>query len=99
MFVELAIVAVILLAGNIAFRHFEPQLPWWRRVLKSLLILGCTALVSYQFGRAGVLAGGALALVAFLYVHAYWLPKHGVNGWTAEPRARYHQLRGWPPPR
>lgn len=91
-------VAVILLAGNIAFRHFEPQMPWWRRMLKSMLILGGTALVSHQFGRTGVLAGAAAALAAFLYVHAYWLPKRGVNGWTGEPRARYHQLRGWPPP-
>lgn len=95
---ELAVVAVILLAGNIAFRHFEPKMPWWRRVLKSALILGCTAMISYQFGRNGVLVGAGLALAAFLYIHGYWLPKNGVDGWTAEPRARYHELRGWPPP-
>ena len=27
-------------------------------------------------------------------VHAWWLPRNGVNGWTAEPRDRYHALIG-----
>ena len=22
----------------------------------------------------------------------YWLPKHGINGWTAEPRDKYLEL-------
>jgi hypothetical protein len=35
------------------------------------------------------------AAVLFLgaaYVHLYWLPKNGVNGWTGEPRDRYLDL-------
>jgi hypothetical protein len=28
-------------------------------------------------------------------VHAWWLPRHGVNGWTGEPKERYYALRGW----
>jgi hypothetical protein len=30
-------------------------------------------------------------------IHMWWLPKHGINGWTGEPRAKYYQLRGWKP--
>ena len=33
-----------------------------------------------------------LPLVAAAYVHLVWLPKHGINGWTAEPRDRYLEL-------
>jgi hypothetical protein len=41
-----------------------------------------------------VLLGVLLALV--LFVHGWWLPKrHGINGWTAEPREKYFALRGW----
>jgi hypothetical protein len=27
-----------------------------------------------------------------LYVHLRWLPRHGVNGLTGEPRERYLEL-------
>jgi hypothetical protein len=36
-----------------------------------------------------------VALVAV--VHGWWLPKHGVSGWTAEPRERYYALLGLGP--
>jgi hypothetical protein len=34
-------------------------------------------------------------LMAVVYIHAIWLPKHGINGWTGEPRDKYFELRGW----
>ena len=36
---------------------------------------------------------GVMGLVA-LYVHAWWLPSHGVNGWTGEPKDKYYTLIG-----
>lgn len=57
MWLDLAIVAAILIWENIQFRHFEP--------------------------------------LPVIYVHGVWLPRHGVNGWTAEPREKYYALRGW----
>ena len=30
-------------------------------------------------------------------VHGWWLPSHGVSGWTAEPRERYYALLGLGP--
>jgi len=28
-------------------------------------------------------------------VHGWWLPRQGINGWTAEPKERYYKFRGW----
>ena len=82
--------------GNVKLRHFEPRMPLWRRVLKILVILALTAIISHYFGRTGVLIGIGLGLLFFLYIHGIVLPRHGVNGWTAEPREKYYALRGWP---
>lgn len=95
---DVGLVAVLLAAGNVAFHHFDPYLRWWGRALKSVIILAGTALISYYFGTNGVLIAIGIACVPLLYVHGYWLPRHGVNGWTGEPRDVYHALRGWPPP-
>jgi hypothetical protein len=34
---------------------------------------------------------GIMGLVA-AYVHIWWLPSHGVSGWTGEPREKYYEL-------
>ena len=34
---------------------------------------------------------GIMGLVA-AYVHIWWLPSHGVSGWTGEPREKYYAL-------
>ena len=38
----------------------------------------------------------ALGLGA-VYVHAWWLPRHGINGWTGEPKEKYYALLGVSP--
>jgi hypothetical protein len=98
MLLDVMAVAIVLLFGNIAFRHFDPKLPLWRRLLKTGVALAVTALISYYVGRIGVVIGAGIVLVPLIYVHGIWLPRHGVNGWTGEPRAKYYALRGWPPP-
>jgi len=98
MLLELSVATAFLVAGNIAFRHFDPQLPLWKRIAKTIATLTILAIVSHYFGRKGVLIAAAVALVPLIYVHAIWLPRHGVNGWTAEPREKYYALRGWPAP-
>jgi len=35
------------------------------------------------------------AVIPLVVIHMWWLPKHGINGWTAEPKEKYYQLRGW----
>jgi hypothetical protein len=98
MLLDLAVVAVFLTIGNVVFRRFEPMMPLWRRLMKTAVALAVTALISYLFGRVGVIVAFGVAVAALIYVHGIWLPRHGVNGWTAEPREKYYALRGWPPP-
>ncbi len=98
MLLDMAAVAVVLAFGNVAFRRFDPDLPFLRRLLKSLVILAITALISRYFGRLGVVIAFCVAMLPVIYIHGIWLPRHGVNGWTGEPREKYYALRGWPPP-
>ena len=98
MFLDVALAAVIQAAGIVMFRGFERRTPLWRRVLKFLIILAVTAVISYYLGRTGVLISFGIAMIPVIYVHAIWLPRHGVNGLTGEPKARYYELRGWAPP-
>jgi len=97
MLLDLAVVGALLVFGNIKFRHFDPRLPLLRRVLKVFAALAVTALLSHYFGRTGVLIGIGIAMLPVIYVHGIWLPRHGVNGWTGEPREKYYALRGWTP--
>jgi hypothetical protein len=96
MLLDVAVMAVFLVIGNVTFRHFDPRLPVWRRLLKSLVTLIVTAVISYYFGHQGVIIGFGIVMLPLIYVHGIWLPRHGVNGWTGEPREKYYALRGWP---
>ena len=92
---ELAVVFGIFAAGNIFFGHFEERTPKWRRVLKLGLAGAIAVAISATVGRPwffGLL--GVMGLLVVI-VHGWWLPRQGINGWTAEPKERYYALRGW----
>jgi len=36
-----------------------------------------------------------LFFLPVLYVHGFYLPKKGINGWTGEPKEKYYEFRGW----
>jgi hypothetical protein len=95
MWFEVAVVATIFAVGNVVFGHFEEGTPRWRRIGKLLLLMALGVFVSSRFGRAWfwVMLGSLAAVV--LVIHAWWLPRHGINGWTGEPKEKYHALRGW----
>ena len=95
MWFEIAIVALLLLAGHIVFGHFEAEAPRWRKLLKAALTVAFFALISYFFGRFWFWTALFLAFIPPLIIHAWWLPKNGVNGWTGEPKEKYYKLRGW----
>ena len=89
---DLAVVFGIFAFGNILFGHFEMHKPKLKRVLKVVLV----TLVVVGLSMAGLrwvayTLIGALAL-AGVYVHGIWLPRHGVNGLTGEPKERYYDL-------
>lgn len=91
---DVALMASLIAIGSTLFGRFEEHKPRWRRVLKVTLGTALFVGVSATAGRPWMLALLGLTLVLVVVVHAWWLPKHGVSGWTAEPRERYYALLG-----
>ncbi len=92
---ELAVVFGITAVGNILMGHFEAGVPKWKRVTKILLIAALSVAISATAGRVWFFALLGAVTVAVVIIHCWWLPKHGIDGWTAEPREKYYALRGW----
>ena len=89
---DLAVVMSIFAFGSILFGLFEQHKPRGRRVLKVIIVSGVFLLVAETAGRAAAYALLAIPLVVAAYAHLIWLPKHGINGWTGEPRDKYLEL-------
>jgi hypothetical protein len=94
---DVAIAATGLLLGNLYFGRFGEHLPRWRRLLKSVLGIAIVVATTAFAGRGWTYALFGLVAVGILVVHGWWLPRKGVNGWTAEPRDRYYELIGLDP--
>jgi hypothetical protein len=92
LWVETAVVLGIFAVGNILFGHFEQHRHPARRLGKVVLVLGITLTLSSTLGRQWGLGWLLIPLALAAYVHLYWLPRHGVNGLTGEPRERYLAL-------
>jgi hypothetical protein len=95
LWIDVAVVSMMFAVGSIVFGHFEERTPKWRRVLKLVVITGLVALVSSTAGRAWSAGMIGALLVVVVIVHGWWLPKHGINPWTGEPKDKYYALRGW----
>ncbi|MDQ3063282.1 MAG: hypothetical protein M3R14_10570 [Acidobacteriota bacterium] len=95
MWFEVAIVALLLLVGQIFFAHFEEQTPRRRMLFKHALDILILFSISHLFGRFWFYVSLAAAMVPALVIHAWWLPKHDINGWTGEPKEKYYELRCW----
>ncbi|MGH9369272.1 MAG: GNAT family N-acetyltransferase [Thermoanaerobaculia bacterium] len=91
---ETAIVLGIFAAGSILFGRFEEHKPRGRRLLKVAVVLAVTLGLAVTAGRAWALGWLALPLAAAAVIHLWWLPRHGVSGWTGEPRQKYLELLG-----
>ncbi len=89
---DLAIILGIFAVGGILFGHFEEHKPRWRRLLKVVLVTSAFVALAQTAGRAWAYGFLALPLLGAAYIHLVWLPKHGINGWTGEPRDRYLEL-------
>jgi hypothetical protein len=89
---DVAVVMTIFAFGSILFGRFEEHKPRGRRVLKVAIVLGVTVTLAATVGRWWAYGLLAVPLVGAAYAHLVWLPKHGINGWTGEPRARYLEL-------
>ncbi len=95
MWMEVAVVAIIFAVGNILMGHWEAETPKWRRLLKFVVILGITLGISATVGKSWAFLFLALLALFAVIVHAWWLPRKGINGWTGEPKEKYYAMRGW----
>lgn len=91
---DLAVFMILIVIGNILLGHFEEYKPKWRRLLKVALAAAIFALLATTLGRPWAYAFLAIPLAGALAVHCWWLPKHGINGWTGEPKDTYLELVG-----
>lgn len=89
---DAALVGTGFAVGNILFGRFEEHRPRWRRVLKFAVVMVVTLVLARTAGRVWAYAWMLLPAAVAAWVHLRWLPRHGVNGWTAEPRDRYLEL-------
>lgn len=99
LWLDVAIVMSIFAVGNILFGHFEEHKPKWRRLLKVALVLGVTLALSANGLRLWAFVLLGIALLGAAVIHLWWLPRHGVNGWTGEPKEKYYELIGYTRPR
>jgi hypothetical protein len=89
---DVAVIMSIFAVGGVIFGRFEMHKPRWRRVLKQVVfVVGMVALTetlgrTWAYGFLGLVVGGVAV------VHLWWLPKHGINGLTAEPYDEYLAL-------
>ena len=89
---DVAVICLAFAIGNILFGRFEEHRSRWRRIVKLALTLAITLGLGQTVGRAWAYGWMVPLLLFVLWVHGVWLPRNGVNGWTAEPRDRYLEL-------
>jgi len=95
MWFEIAIMAFLFAVGHIFFGHWEIYTPKWRKFLKLVIFIGLTILITHYTGRKGFFIFLGIISLLVILIHAWWLPKKGINGWTGEPKEKYYELRGW----
>ena len=91
---DVSVAATLLMLGQLYFGRSSEHRPRWRRSINSLVGLALIVATSALFGRGWSWALIGAIIVGIVVVQGWWLPRHGVNGWTAEPRTRYYELLG-----
>jgi hypothetical protein len=92
---EIAVISSIFAVGGIFFGHFEEKTSKFKRLGKFIFMILLSVALTHFIGREAFYVFIAVAVFFFLFVHLYLLPSKGINGWTAEPKDKYYELRGW----
>jgi hypothetical protein len=92
---ELAVMFGLVCIGNIVLQPFADGISKWRRVAKMFIGGAVAVLISATAGREWFFVMLGVMTILLLVVHGWWLPKHGINGLTAEPKEKYYAFRGW----
>jgi hypothetical protein len=95
LWVEVAAVSLLYALGHIFMGHFEERTSAIKKVIKLIVSLARMIILSVQFGRTVAFIVFGLMFLPVIYIHAFWLPSKGINGWTGEPKSKYYELRGW----
>ncbi len=80
------------LAYFVVFNKFEKHVPMQKRITKLIILVSVLAIIGVLFSRFAFWSVIALMTIGQVYVHGIYFPKHGVNGWTAEPYDKYLEL-------
>jgi hypothetical protein len=91
---DVAVFMSLFSCGSILFGHFEQHKPAWRRLLKPVIFLALLVTLAQTVGRWWAYGVLGLLFCAAVSFHFVWLSKHGINGWTGEPKGRYLDLVG-----
>jgi hypothetical protein len=95
MWFEVALVSIFFALGHIFFGVFEERTSRWRKLGKYIATLLVILAISFYAGRVYALSLLGVSILPILYIHGVVLPRKGINGWTAEPKSRYYEFRGW----
>jgi hypothetical protein len=88
--------AVLLhIIGIVVLGHFDEKTPLKKRLTKVAVMVIGTALAYTVIGRIGALIFSLGLMSIGLTVHIIWCRSHEIHLLTAEPKARYYELRGW----
>jgi hypothetical protein len=85
----LIVLTIATIAYFLVFNNFEKHLPTLRRVVKLLVVVGILAVIGILFGRYAFWGVIALMTIGQIILHAWYFPKQGINGLTAEPYDKY----------
>ncbi|WP_102124851.1 hypothetical protein [Deinococcus planocerae] len=93
---EFVAAPVLASAGLALFRHFEEGTRPKRRLAKWAVYFVGVGLTTRAVGRPWSLVWTFGPFALGTVFHLSWCARHGIHPLTAEPRARYRELRGWP---
>jgi len=64
--------------GNIVFNNFEKHVPWWKRLVKLLLIVAVLYFIGL-IGRLWIYIALGVMATGMGILHLYWFPKKGLT--------------------
>jgi hypothetical protein len=91
---DVALTMTLFMLGHLFLGRFVEHRSRWRRLLKTVIGLAILIGTTTLAGRGWMYALLGAIVAAVAAIHGWWLPRKGVNGWTAEPRTRYYELIG-----
>ena len=91
---ELAVLLGMVVVGTEVFAAFEVETPVWKKITKWVIVIAITLGLFPLVGHWSAVVAVTFGLLG-LSVHFRWCAKHRIHPFSATPRRRYYDLRGW----